>query len=520
MNFSKEQKKIMAYVLAINYGIYLLMRLFFYPTYECQLDEMMQAAICGVSGTRTAYILYSNVLLGWLLKSLSSVLPIVNWYFAYLCALVIAALSVICYVIVERADHKIGYTVSVVLASFVGYECYVLPGSMKTASVLGIAMLVVLADDMEAGEGKSRKRKCLIAVLAVLSSMVSFSVFWITVLTGLVGMVLYYGIRNTEHIRSWIRREQSMNWNTVKRLTVLPACILGVVILFYLVDCLSYQVSGQEDAGKYRSAMIRMYGYGMGDYEDSFAENYGIDSAEYAAIKKGSFGVTGESTWEKLDGLSREWMGISGAALNSYFKKVPLALFRYGIFYLFVVLLFLLLFSPMKEKKIFVWTELGLLLVSLFAAYLFHAWQNNWAVFVVILPLMAPLLLALKGANEKDYQYLWAYLVVLSVILYSKFSSGMVSSVSEERMAERFGNLNSGQVNMVDLNAYFKSFSAQRVYTADLLTAPGIKVSNGAYALMKGFEPAVLTSYPSGDVSYEWVYNPQGLSVWDLVFED
>lgn len=520
MNLSKEQKKIVIYALAVNYGIYLLMHLFFYSTYESQLDIMMQAALCGVSGTKTAYILYSNVVIGWILKGLMTIVSFINWYFAFLCGCVIGALSVIGYVIVRRTNNKIGWTVSAVLSCFIGYECYVLPGHMKTASVLGMAMLIVLADYLESGKEKSRKREVLIVFFAVLSSMVSFSVFLITMMMGLVGIGSYYVIRNTGKNCSWIKKGRTIDKKAAKHTVAFVGCILLGVMLFRITDCVSYHVSGQADSGKYRSAMLRMYGYGMGDYDDFYAEKYGIDSAEYAVIKSGSFGVTGETTWKKLDGLSKEWMGLSGGVLNSYFKKGPIALFKYGIFYLFVIMLFMLFFSKMKEKKILIWTETGLLLVSFFVAYLFFAWNNNWMVFVIILPLTVPLLLSLRGAEEKEYQYLWVYLAVLSVILYSRFSSGMVSSVSEERMSEKFASLNINQVNMVDLNAYFRTFSAQQNYTRGILQNESVTVSNGAYALMEGFENDVMKACPSENAKYEWICNPKQMSVWDLVFED
>lgn len=519
MNFSKQRKNIL-YVLAVNYGIYLLMCLFFYPTYECQLDEMMQAAICGVSGRRTGYILYSNLLTGWILAGLASVLPVINWYFAYLCALVIGALLLIGYVVIGRTDLKTGLTVSVVLSAFVGYECYVLPGHMKTSCVLGAAMLVILADYLERKGRRDRRRECLIVLLAVLSSMVSFSVFLLTAVTGMVGMALYYGIQNASALRLYLKREKRIDKDMVKRLSVLAVCVVAAVTLFRVTDCMGYRVSGQGDAVKYRAAMIRMYGYGMADYKASFETDYGIDSVEYDAIKKGSFGVAGETSWQKLDGVSQERMALSGDVLDSFFKQVPIELFSYGIFYLFIILLFLLLYSPAKGKKRIVCMELGLLLVCFFLAYLSYAWQNNWMVFVLIFPLLVPLLLALKGTKEKDCRYLWVYLTVFSVILYSKFSSGIVTSVSQEKMGDRFSNLNTGQVNLIDLNAYFKSFSAQRIYTANILTVEGVKVSNGAYALMDGFENVVLSAYPAENAEYGWIYNPKELSVWNLVFED
>ena len=166
------------------------------------------------------------------------------------------------------------------------------------------------------------------------------------------------------------------------------------------------------------------------------------------------------------------------------------------------------------------WTQILLLFSSFLVLYICHAWQNNGIVFVVILPLILPLLLVQKDAPEREYRYLWAYLVVMSVILYGKFSSNMVSGVSTENMSDRFASLGGGQTNMLDLNAYLKSFSSHKNYTRGILTAEHVVISNGAYALMDGFENYIMSSVPSENQKYEWVYNTKEISIWNMVFLD
>lgn len=520
MKLTSQQKKYIIYSLVVNDVIYILMGLFFYAAYECQLDEMMRAALCGVSGTKTPFILYTHVWIGFLLKGLSVLLPSFSWYYAYLSVCVLAALSVICYVIMKRTGNKIGLTVSVVLASFVGYECYVLPGCMKTAAVLGMAALTVLMDAAEAGALKGRGRKVFLLVFVILGSMVQLSVFFISLAAGLLGLGVYYGILHGRELTAWVKKQKESE--TFRPFVVTLAGILFLLVLVWGTDHAAYQIHGQADAGKYRFAMLRMYGCGMGDYDAAYEQRYGIDGEEYAAIKNGSFGVLGKEGWKILEDISKEGRDVTGKRINRFFKTVPLALFKEGIFYLWLVMLFLLFFSPIEGavKKRLVWAQVVLLLFYFLCAYLCNAWQNGWMVFVLILPLLLPLFFALKGAPEADYPYLWVFLTVFSVILYSKFSPEMLTSVSEENMWERFAALDRDKINVIDLNAYFKSFGAQRVCAGSLLQTGNVRVSNGAYALMEGFEGSVFSAYPSEDGVYEWVYNPRELSVWSLVFED
>lgn len=520
MKLNKKLIRDIAYVLGINYSIYILLRLFFFTTYESQLDIMMQAAVQGVSGTKTASILYSNVIIGCIIKWFTIAIPNINWYYMYLVFTVLVSLSMISYIIIWRAGRKMGTTISVVLASFIGYECYILPGHMKSAGVLGTAALILLADAIGRNKLKSKKREWMIIVLAVLCSMVSMSVFVITLILGGAGLIAYDGSQHEWEFFSWIRKDRKFVKEKIKPLAFIAVGMITGVILFRGIDVASYYARGYESSAKYRSAVIRMYGYGMGGYDESYAEKYGIDSAEYDSIKKGSFGVTGTSAWEKLEKVSKQYEKPSFKTVNDFFKNVPLKWFGYGTFYLFLIMLFLLSYAPSRKKKATVWTQIILLFMAFFVLYVCHAWWNNWIVFIIILPLILPMLLAQKESPEKEYRYLWAYLVVMVVILYGKFSSGMVSGVSTEDMSDKFATLTTEQINMIDLNAYLKSFSAQKNYTRGILIANNVVVSNGAYALMEGFEDDVMTACPSENKKYEWVYNTKGISIWNMVFED
>lgn len=520
VKLTDQQKRNLINTLLLNDVIYLLMGLFFYAAYECQLDEMIRAAIGGVSGTKTSYILYSHILIGWLLKGLTMVLPAFGWYYAYLSVCALAALSLICYVIMKRSGNQTGLTVSAVLAAFVGYECYVLPGCMKTAGVLAFAALIVFMDAAETGSIKNRGRKILIVFLAALGSMTQFSAFCMTVIVGFVSMGVYFAVKSKGLLVFRIRELRKNGIFRSFAVTVIGICFVSALV--WAMDYAGYQFDGRTDAGRYRAAIIRMYGYGMGDYDAVYQDIYGIDEQEYAAIQNGSFGILDDEGWKVLERLSKDGRGLTGKKLNSYFKTVPLALFKRGMFYLWLIMLAMLLFSPAegKLKRSMVGMEIGILLACFLTAYVFNAWQSSEAAFLLILPLLLPIFSALKDTKEADCHYLWVYLTVFSVILYSNFSSGMMHSVSEENVSERFAALASNRVNVIDLNAYLKSFGAKRVFPEGILQTGNVKVSNGAFALMEGFDGKVFSAHPSAHEEYGWIYNPKQLDVWNLVFED
>lgn len=524
MRLNRNQKKNIIYSLVMNMAIFIVLNLLFYSTYESQLDEMVLAALCGVSGIRTSYVLFSNIILGKIWVGLISAIPTINWYFLSLVFSVFLSLFLIAYIILKRSNNKIGITVSFVFIVFLGYECYIFPGSMKTASLLVVTTLMIFVDSIESNIYRCEKiikriRKYLIIILAILASLLNFPAFIITAICGVV-CVFFYGLFmvGKNDFRGY--RQEVVKKEVVKYVVSTTVIIFSIVFFFQIVDIAGYWMTGQMNALKYRSTVIRMYGYGMGDYDEIYEGEYGIDNIEYRAIKNGSFGVSSEDGWQILDDFTKAERGISFAKILKYFKKVPIMLFKYGIFYLYIIMLFMLFFSRITRKKEFIWLEIGLLIWDFFVLYLFGACWNNCMIFSVIVSLLLPLLFVLKDSKEAEYQYLWAYLVMLSIVLYSKFSPGMVFSVSNEDMSERLGELPSAPVNMIDLNAYFKTFSAWDIYMEDILWQENLKISNGAYALVEGFEDKILTKTPSDYAYYEWVYNPNGLDPWKLVFDD
>lgn len=520
MKLNDHQKKLLIFALVSNYAIYMCMYLFFYPTYESQLDIMMQAALYGVSGDASAYILYSNVIFGCILKPFITMLPGLNWYYFYLMAICVLLLSLITYIIVKRADNKIGRTVSFVISCFLGYECYVLPGAMKTAGVTAVALLLVVADAYETGGLVRRTRKIMVLFMAAVGSMTQLSAFLVTCLIGGIALVCYYVIRYSAG-KSDAQDERNASNKPVVSLKIvgkIVGYILVVVVLLYTVDDFSYRMTGRETAVTYRGTMCKMYGYGMGEYDADIAGQSGIDESGFHAMKTGNFVFQNESTLDHIRSLVWKSNKVSFEKTDKYFKRVPLGLFKFGIFYLFIIMEFMLFYSRIKNKKLLVWMEIGLLIAVTLLEYLFNAWGYNQVAVITIFALILPLILALEDAKEVEYQYLWVYLAVFSVILYSKFSSSMVSSVADEDMYEKFTSVDTSKCNIIDLNVYLKRFSAQHYYAPRLLQQSPVKITNGAYYLMDGYADKMLNGVDDG-ITYEWMYNPYNLDIWAVLLD-
>ncbi len=73
------------------------------PMYESDDDQGMQYIASGFyTGRPDAHLVYTNILIGWVLKFLYGSWAGCNWYFIYLLAVHFAALTVIAFLVISR----------------------------------------------------------------------------------------------------------------------------------------------------------------------------------------------------------------------------------------------------------------------------------------------------------------------------------------------------------------------------------------------------------------------------------
>jgi hypothetical protein len=162
------------------------------------------------------------------------------------------------------------------------------------------------------------------------------------------------------------------------------------------------------------------------------------------------------------------------------------------------------------RKKLIIGTVV-MLLVEYFIFYMFNAWKFEWISFIIMLPISLLLLTGIKRTVVKARESLVAYLIVLSVILYSNFSSTMVTSIREDGHSLLFEQALPENTYVVDMVEYLKLGSVNEVYE-HVEIPENVFLANGAYGLMGEFENWTTLSAPGEEQKYYWLYNPSKLA--------
>ena len=493
-----DRKKEFTFAIILNVLFITTFNMLFYPRFQSDLDILMQSALYGVSGIESSYILYSNIIIGKFLTILLSFFDDVACYILFHNVLVFISLFIITYITVRRNKRVSSKIIAVVTVAFIGYECYVEPNYMKTATVLSVCAAYLF---LYAYETRTRKKVLIAILLAVLSSMICFSVFIITAVVG-------FGIAYTY---CW-KKGCNKKWTIILITTAMSIIVL--VSAARIFDNAIYKISERAESLNYRGSIEKILGYGVPDYSEDMLDRYGLDETHYNSISQGLFFSKDNSEMELVKEISKETQVFSFELISKFFKTVPITLFKTGmLYYLIVLCAFALLVGKRKNLIIGTWV---MLLVEYFMFYIFNAWEFEWISFIIMLPIALLLLIGTKRAAVKDRESLVAYLIVLGVILYSNFSSTMVTSVREEGTEELYAQAHPDYTYVVDLVEYLKLGSVSEVY--DAIEIPSnLYLANGAYQLMMEFDSWTTLEAPVEGQEYHWLYNPSKVAV-DSVF--
>ena len=169
--------------LLFNTIVLLLIVLFCDMKYEVSDDFVMQSIIEGAYGNDyDPHLLFSNIILGYILKVFYRLIPSIGWYFVMHIALCFISLSAISYVVLEaskdanRLQHKI---IWISLLLFVGYfadDVYILVQFTKTAALTCFAGGVLVLYSFNNFKKKKRILGIIFGcILCLLGSMVRYN---------------------------------------------------------------------------------------------------------------------------------------------------------------------------------------------------------------------------------------------------------------------------------------------------------------------------------------------------------
>ena len=180
----------------INALFLILVIVFCDMKYEVSDDFIVDSILSGAYGNGyDEHLLFSNILIGYLLKGIYKITSNVSWYFVGHILVCFVSLTTISYIIMRNNQRTIALVLVVIFVSFFSDDVYILVQFTKTATVAIFAGGSLIIDALW---NKTRYKKCKICfgtILALVGSMIRFSCIYIA---GGFLLILYirYAIKN------------------------------------------------------------------------------------------------------------------------------------------------------------------------------------------------------------------------------------------------------------------------------------------------------------------------------------
>lgn len=195
--------------------------------YEVSDDFVMDSILSGAYGVDyDSHLLYSNIILGYGLKLLYKLIPVVSWYFVMHIVLCFVSLTIVTYVILNERKDAFGLLLALIFVSFFSDDLYLLVQFTKTAAVCIMAGgTLFLYTFWRMKEKKKSIYYILSVVMCMVGTMVRFSCAYM-VLPFLFLIFVYEAFSIImKHIRN-------KDWHDIKK--VIRYSIVGCVCCVFL----------------------------------------------------------------------------------------------------------------------------------------------------------------------------------------------------------------------------------------------------------------------------------------------
>jgi hypothetical protein len=199
--FRNDDVVSLALAMMVNVALFGLFLTFGASTYEVNDDTVMQGIASGFySGHPDEHLVFTNVIIGRVLRFLYEGWPDYNWYRAYLLGVHFAALTAIAFVILRR--RRTYFFISFYAGFFLIVETRILLllQFTTTAFVAGAAGLLLLVDGLQPGRPTSWPRVVAGLVFTTVMTMVRGPVAPFLVLVGLPFLIERLGLANWKRL--------------------------------------------------------------------------------------------------------------------------------------------------------------------------------------------------------------------------------------------------------------------------------------------------------------------------------
>lgn len=333
------------WALFINIIFFVMVLFFCDMKYEVSDDFIVDSVLSGAYGNGyDEHLLFSNIILGYLLKAIYQLIPVISWYFVMHIVICFLSLTAVSYIALEQNSRWAGIIISIVFVTFYSDDVYLLVQFTKTAAIAacaGGALFLFALMDKEHG----RTAEAIWgAILALVGVMVRFSCIYIVL--GFLFLIFLHYI--------WKYRKSEK----IIRTSLITACACVLLLgAAYGLSFINKKIwYSDKDYAMYlsynsrRASVTDINNYGYESVAGEL-EKLGIDMMDYKMIESWNFLDEDFFTEDVLKQISRIKRDASDAKNHSVRSIVSQLWHRkyytYTIFWGIMCLLFLmLLLSP------------------------------------------------------------------------------------------------------------------------------------------------------------------------------
>ena len=374
-NIIGDQQVLLKSIL-INLLVFLGLLLFFEPTLKVDDSSVSNILYGGTSGQYCEYILYSNVLLGLVLKGLLTIFPNIVWYVVFQWIFLLISFSLVTYYVLCENSQWQGVLLSVAVVLPFGYETYIRFTFTKTAAILIGAGLFAIFKYFH----KRRKNHvgCIIGVvLFLVGSMWRYKTLYMMLafFVMAVGMDCLFMLIKEHSIRKIVLKY----WKCALLIAVLCISALGIKNFngYYYRENPEW-----SEYLTYNSARVKLDDYGWPAYYEYYDEYQalGISKNDYAFWRNLSYDdddVIDVELMTQIAAMKEVKAKSIKTIVSGFLKNVPGYFLTINAFYFFAFIAYLFLINKRKNKKLLLLSDVVVVLALYLSLYYSGRYQKQ-----------------------------------------------------------------------------------------------------------------------------------------------
>lgn len=253
--------------------------------YEVSDDFVMSTIISGAYGKgRNPHLIFSNILLGYMLLPFYKLIPQISWYFVMHIAVIFISSTIVTFLLVERLERMKAVMLAAFLILFFSNDMYILVQFTKTAMFAVMAGSLLFLDALF--HEKRRWRLFIGGAVCIVGTWIRFATVYIA--GGFLILILIcegiYLVRKTNEKKILLTR--------ICRVIMCGCILVGSAFGAKKVDQLVYDLDEQyaffREYGTARAGIVDYTDYGYEAYAEKL-EEIGISENDYMMMKKWCF---------------------------------------------------------------------------------------------------------------------------------------------------------------------------------------------------------------------------------------